>query len=108
MVLNPNCPAQGQSIPVTLQPIIGHPKPNTKPYQISYGQLPLQFTSQPKLPNALCTLQSNAGSLPVIISWPNIQGAISQGKQIATVDQVRQTFTNAIFPFSVVIRIIVL
>jgi hypothetical protein len=78
-----DCPVEGQSIPVTLQPIITNTGQlvKTKPYQISYGQLQLQFTSQPKSTNALCTLESNVGSLPVIISWPYIQ---STGKQIAT------------------------
>ncbi len=39
-----------------------------KPIGISYGQLPLTFTSvRPRHQNSLCSLVSNAGALPVIL-----------------------------------------
>jgi hypothetical protein len=72
IIVRPNpCPAEVDTVPVILEPITTTPQSNLKPFQISYGELPLEFTSASETSN-VCTLESSVGSLPVLITWPDV------------------------------------
>ena len=70
------CPKSGETIPTTFPPVptkgLGY-----KPYQVVYGRLDLVFTSlgSAKPGIRLCMLQSNVGSLPVMLRWYHIPGS---------------------------------
>ncbi|MCI0401743.1 MAG: hypothetical protein L0Y67_01345 [Gammaproteobacteria bacterium] len=63
----PPCPDVGGSVPVTLPPVTAPVNLSGKPYQITYGELPLDFTSSGPTGGSDCTVTSNAGSLPVML-----------------------------------------
>jgi hypothetical protein len=63
----PPCPPAGNTTPVTLTPVSAPLRLDSKPYQIIYGTLPLQFTSAGGPANGPCALTSNVGSLPVLL-----------------------------------------
>lgn len=75
----PPCPDSGTSLPVTLQPVTAPVRTGLKPYQITYGQLPLQFTVQP---GSGCRVVSNRGELPVLLDL--FRGAPPPPFQVAT------------------------
>ncbi len=60
----PECPESGSSVPVTLNEVVASVQLGIKPYQIIYGELPLDFTVQP---GGGCQVVSNAGQLPVLL-----------------------------------------
>lgn len=60
------CPQQGQAAPVTLPAAESSAGTVKNVYlHISYGKLPLTFTSRGPAGNSVCTVVSNVGSLPV-------------------------------------------
>jgi hypothetical protein len=77
----PPCPSAGSSVPVTLSPVVAPVRTSLKPYQITYGELPLQFTVGGGGGSA-CSVSSNSGSLPVML---DLLGALPPGPfQVAT------------------------
>ena len=62
----PPCPDPGARVPVTLSQVVAPVRTSVKPYQVIYGELPLQFTSSGGGGSA-CAVTSNAGSLPVML-----------------------------------------
>lgn len=77
----PPCPAVGTTTPVTLHQVVAPVRLSLKPYQIIYGELPLQFTSNGASGSA-CSVTSNEGRLPVLLDL--LRGAIPPPFQIAT------------------------
>lgn len=61
------CPEAGVMTPVTLQPVTAPVQLALKPYQISYGELPIEFTSDGGAGGSDCTVTSNLGALPVFL-----------------------------------------
>lgn len=75
----PPCPESGSSLPVTLRSVTAPVRTGLKPYQITYGELPLQFVVQP---GGGCQVVSNRGELPVLLDL--FRGAPPPPLQIAT------------------------
>jgi hypothetical protein len=63
----PPCPNAGTSTPVTLNQVTVPVVIPGKPYEVIYGTLPLQFTSNGGQGGAQCSTTSNTGALPVLI-----------------------------------------
>lgn len=62
----PPCPDAGSTTPVTLHQVVAPVRTGVKPYQIIYGELPLQFTSGGAGGSA-CKVTSSTGQLPVML-----------------------------------------
>lgn len=61
---------EGSEVAVTLPTVMHSPAALTKPWRVSYGNLPLTFAVT-KPYGTLCEAQSNLGALPVLLSVPN-------------------------------------
>ena len=68
----PPCPSAGVTTPVTLAPVDVPVKSDLKPWSLTYGPLPLTFTSLGSSPTSTCTVVSNRGRLPVNATIPGI------------------------------------
>jgi dockerin type I repeat protein len=61
---------EGSEVAVTLPTVMHSPAFLTKPWRVSYGNLPLTFAVT-KPYGTLCEAQSNLGALPLLIGVPN-------------------------------------
>jgi PKD domain len=81
-----DCPGAGQSVPVTLPAVHAPVIDPDKHFSVSYGSLPLTFTSAQPDPGALCTVVSNRGALPVYIDVLGQSLQVAASVTTATVD----------------------
>jgi hypothetical protein len=81
-----NCPGAGQATQVTLPSVDAPVDLADKPFSISYGSLPLTFTSAQAGSGSLCTMVSNRGALPVDIDILGRSLQVASSVTTATVD----------------------
>lgn len=78
------CPSKSQQTHVTLPTVDANVVLPNKSVTVSYGKLPLTFKTENGASNAVCTVRSNKGALPVIIHVPDAFTSLHVADSVTT------------------------